>query len=560
MALRAEIDRCDQPGYSKPNEDRNALTGGAAHGEGSRVQDPAKNTATQTDREDSHLDVTADATSYTPSSYGGPLFWWYRLTMPGEPPSTAPIAMRERFRRSRIASALLFIFLALIVAGVPLGLQNFPTLIAMFVALAVAVIAVILNRAGLVFVVGLLLTILVLVALVAILLSGPNRTIDVDYLQIYYLLLIAELVAAALLPAWSVFLLALINSGITVASLSLQPAAPALSAQLNSPQVGLFTLAFPPIALHWAVAGVCFLLVQSASTAIERADRAEEIVELQKREARALQLDSLKDQFITSINHELRTPIMTMQGYIELLGELQNQVDAAERTVMLNRARAANEALVHLVQSILDTRRIDKDAQDFVPEPVALRAALYAAAALTDPNQSDAPSRQLYIEVPEDLVVMGEPVRLEQVLTNLLSNAVKYSAPGTSVKVVAHFDGAARSAVRGRGHGTTDGAPMVELTVQDYGLGIPPDQIPLLFRRFVRLPRDLGSRTLGTGLGLYLCRVYVEAMGGTIWVESTGVEGEGSTFHMRLPLALHDGALPDPAPTEPAAAMAGQAT
>jgi len=76
----------------------------------------------------------------------------------------------------------------------------------------------------------------------------------------------------------------------------------------------------------------------------------------------------------------------------------------------------------------------------------------------------------------------------------------------------------------------------VEITIRDYGLGVPPEQIPLLFNRFMRLPRDLASKVPGTGLGLYLCRVMTIAMGGRIWVESTGVSGEGSTFYLELPL------------------------
>ena len=78
---------------------------------------------------------------------------------------------------------------------------------------------------------------------------------------------------------------------------------------------------------------------------------------------------------------------------------------------------------------------------------------------------------------------------------------------------------------------------LVEITVRDHGLGIPPDQIPLLFKRFVRLPRDLASNVPGNGLGLYLSQTLVTAMGGTLWVESSGIEGEGSAFHLLLPVS-----------------------
>jgi signal transduction histidine kinase len=78
-----------------------------------------------------------------------------------------------------------------------------------------------------------------------------------------------------------------------------------------------------------------------------------------------------------------------------------------------------------------------------------------------------------------------------------------------------------------------------EIAVRDCGHGIPPEQLPLLFNRFARLPRDLASPVSGSGLGLYLCREFAEAMGGSIRAESTGVEGEGSTFRLYLPLPPH---------------------
>jgi signal transduction histidine kinase len=150
--------------------------------------------------------------------------------------------------------------------------------------------------------------------------------------------------------------------------------------------------------------------------------------------------------------------------------------------------------------------------------------------------------RELHINITHELAIWGEKVRLQQILTNLLSNAIKYSAPGTAIEVKAQevSEEIPRSSawrLPWRGGVEAPGRRMVEIAVRDHGLGIPPEQAPLLFQRFVRLPRDLASATVGNGLGLYLCRELTEAMGGRIWVESTGVEGEGSTFYLRLPLA-----------------------
>jgi signal transduction histidine kinase len=141
--------------------------------------------------------------------------------------------------------------------------------------------------------------------------------------------------------------------------------------------------------------------------------------------------------------------------------------------------------------------------------------------------------RDLLLRVDEQLWVMADQETLVQVVLNLLSNACKYSEPGTSVEIAARTpDATAASATR-----TTAGEDQVEIAIRDHGLGIPPEQIPLLFQRFVRLDRDIASATPGTGLGLAICRTYVESMGGKIWVESEGIPGEGSTFVFSLALA-----------------------
>lgn len=256
---------------------------------------------------------------------------------------------------------------------------------------------------------------------------------------------------------------------------------------------------------------------------------------------RAEQLDELKDQFITSVNHELRTPLMTMAGYLEMLTMPQVRVTASKQADMLGRASKQSKTLINLVQSILDTRRIDQEASDFTPEVVHLATAAQTALTLIDPGEADPNSRIIALQVPDSLVVWGESVRVQQILTNLISNAIKYSPPDTPVTVRAALVAEQTGRLSSR-----SGQRIVEIKVQDQGLGIPPEQKDLLFRRFVRLPRDIASTTRGTGLGLYLCRVFAEAMGGSVRVESTGVPGEGSTFYVRLPLppAQNSGSAP----------------
>jgi signal transduction histidine kinase len=291
------------------------------------------------------------------------------------------------------------------------------------------------------------------------------------------------------------------------------------------------------IAVHWTIA----VLIFGASVLYDQA--LHELGDVRLAFERAQQLDALKDQFITSVNHELRTPAMTMQGYLELLRLRQNELAPERRAAMIERACRAGDDLVSLLTSILDIQRMDQEMQTFVPEAVDLREAIETAARMIDPREGHMVERELRLAIPQGLEVRGEPVRVQQILTNLLSNAVKYSPPGSPVEMAAHLLGEVKdSAARQRAKRPVQ--HFVEITVRDFGLGIPPDQIPLLFNRFVRLPRDLASSVVGNGLGLHLCRTLAQVMGGTIWVESAGIEGQGSTFHLRLPTAPHGPGAP----------------
>jgi signal transduction histidine kinase len=316
-------------------------------------------------------------------------------------------------------------------------------------------------------------------------------------------------------------------SVITLGLLLWAPRPPELSDTIRS-QLPL--LASVSITYQWAVAALMaaiWLTYRQTLTALGAAyDRAQ-------------QLDSLKAQFITHINHELRTPIMTLQGYVEYLRIGHDSLPAGEVSAALEGASRSADTLVALLNNILDIRRIEAH-QSADPVPVGVRGALDAALALIDPRLGGETVRDLHLTIPDGLLIWGDPVRLQQILINLLSNALKYSGPGTPIEVSGEVVAATGSPGapprREWPAGASEAREFAEISVRDHGNGIPPDQIPLLFNRFARLPRDLASPVGGSGLGLYLCRIFAEGMGGTVHVESTGIPGEGSIFILRLPL------------------------
>ena len=131
--------------------------------------------------------------------------------------------------------------------------------------------------------------------------------------------------------------------------------------------------------------------------------------------------------------------------------------------------------------------------------------------------------RQVYMRIPEQLEVRADPARLRQVVLNLCTNALKYSPAGTPLAFAARV--------------YADQRPSALISVADRGKGIKPEDQAQIFQRFVRLESDLNSVVRGSGLGLYISRRLIEAMDGRIFVESSGVPGEGSTFSIQLPLA-----------------------
>lgn len=239
--------------------------------------------------------------------------------------------------------------------------------------------------------------------------------------------------------------------------------------------------------------------------------------ELEQEESRREELDRLKDEFVLTASHELRSPLTSVQGFAELLmldrdSLTPQQAETVE--IILDNCRH----LVRLLNNLLDLARSDVGRLAVRPEPTEV-APLVEDVVRTMRAQTEASHQTLSEDVPPGLpLIHVEPDRIRQILVNLLTNAHEYSPEGASIAVAARPVGAE-----------------VEISVSDNGQGIPEDQLGRIFDRFTRGDAGLTQRVGGTGLGLAISKSLVELHGGSITAEST--VGVGSTFRVRLPVA-----------------------
>jgi signal transduction histidine kinase len=244
-------------------------------------------------------------------------------------------------------------------------------------------------------------------------------------------------------------------------------------------------------------------------------------------------LNDLKDQFLLNVNHELRTPLTEIHGYLNLLTEYREQIDEETQITFLDHAVHGCEELLHLVNNVLEAIRGDVHEKAVLLESLCVGHVVQEVLDLFEPQKRQ--QHVVKLDIPEHLAVKTDQQYLRRVLLNLLSNAFKYSPPETQITISAQLLDA--SSQEPDEAGETEETPKVRICVHDSGHGIPPSEVPLLFGKFVRLKRDLVGNVRGTGLGLYISKQLVEAMGGSIWVESTGVPGSGSCFYFTLPAA-----------------------
>jgi two-component system, OmpR family, phosphate regulon sensor histidine kinase PhoR len=226
-------------------------------------------------------------------------------------------------------------------------------------------------------------------------------------------------------------------------------------------------------------------------------------------------LETMRKDFVANVSHELRTPITAVRSAAETLKRtLARDPDAAVRFVDMIERNACR--LQELVEDLLDLSRIESREYRPQVEPVEMGPAIQQVLALF---ADAAREKQLRLEtaLPEGpAAVVADRRAVEQVLTNLVENAVKYCPPGSSITV--------RAVVRD---------DIARISVQDTGHGIEPQHLPRLFERFYRADKGRSRDMGGTGLGLSIVKHLVEAMDGTVGVEST--LGKGTTFSFTLP-------------------------
>jgi PAS domain S-box-containing protein len=240
-------------------------------------------------------------------------------------------------------------------------------------------------------------------------------------------------------------------------------------------------------------------------------------LELHQSQARAeanAELSKAKDEMVSMVSHEMRTPLASIVGFAELL--VTRKVTPEQRSEYLGVMLQEGRRLTALINDFLDLRRIEGGHLTMRYAPADIKALIKRSVALI----ADPTGTPIQMRVPDDMpLVRIDGDSIFRVVANLLSNARKYSPDGGAIVV---------------GAGVV--ADMVEVYVEDEGLGIPADALSQVFRRFFRVDNPDRNGIKGTGLGLAICKNIVEAHGGTISVHSDGL-GKGSLFKFTVPLA-----------------------
>jgi signal transduction histidine kinase/ActR/RegA family two-component response regulator len=252
----------------------------------------------------------------------------------------------------------------------------------------------------------------------------------------------------------------------------------------------------------------------------ERAERERDQLLVREQDARreAEQANRIKDEFLATLSHELRTPMTSIVGWSSLLS--QGELNAAQQAQALSAIERCSRVQMQLIDDLLDVSRIISGKLRFDTRPVRLQSVIEAA---IDSVRLAADAKSITMEANlhrEPRIVSGDPARLQQVVWNLLSNAIKFTPAGGQIGVTLET--------------TTAHARII---VSDTGQGIDPEFLPYVFDRFRQADGTTTRKHGGLGLGLAIVRHLVELHGGSVRAESPG-RGQGTVMQVTLPLML----------------------
>ena len=227
-----------------------------------------------------------------------------------------------------------------------------------------------------------------------------------------------------------------------------------------------------------------------------------------------MELDKMRDDFVSTVSHELRTPLTSIMGWTETLlaGSPGPLTDLQKRFLQIS--YDSSQRLGKLIEEILTVSRVQRGTLRLQQRPFLPSQALAAVMTMITPIAS---ARDINVEIhdewPQQIEVMGDATRLEQVITNLLGNAIKFSMEGAQVGLTSrHIEGE------------------WQVEVCDDGIGIPKDEVDKLFHRFYRASNANQAQVQGTGLGLYVCKAIIDGHGGEIGIESRENRGTKAWF------------------------------
>jgi len=260
------------------------------------------------------------------------------------------------------------------------------------------------------------------------------------------------------------------------------------------------------------------------SLALNITETIEHEAELKEARARAEAASRSKSAFLANMSHEIRTPMNGVVGMAELLCDSGLP---EEQRLFAETIRSSGEALLEIINDVLDYSKIDAEKLTLHPEPFDLERCIHEVVMLLQPGARES-GLDMLIDFDMFLPTryVGDPGRIRQVMTNLIGNAVKFTEAGhVLVRVV--------------GVEAESGARQLHVTVEDTGIGIPPDYLEHVFGEFNQVEEQANRKFEGTGLGLAISRRLLALMGGEVWVEST--PGKGSCFGFRLTLPVAEG-------------------